>query len=65
MKKIVLMPFACLLLMACGGQGNTSQNNENVNGDSTQAVMSTDIQGGPQTIKVNGGGQAPDIMTLL
>ena len=68
MKKIVLLlPLTYILLTACSGQGN-QQDNGKENGDSIQAPMNNNlanIQGGPQTIKVNGGGQAPDIMTLL
>ena len=66
MRKILIMT-TCLLLIACSGQGNT-QNNEKGNGDSVQNLMDneeTNVQGGPKTIKVKGGGEAPDVMTLL
>lgn len=65
MKKMIF-PIACFLLMACGGQNNpkdTEGKDSIVQGLMDNSL--TENQGGPKTIKVKGGGQAPNVMTLL
>ena len=64
--KRLLIPFTCLLMMACGGQNSNPNTRESEQKDSSvQPLINTDPQDGSKSIKVKGGGQAPDVMTLL